>query len=126
MSTARPREEDDLATAPSAKRAKLDEEKTAEDVEMADALGDAEADAAPEKVAESLLPPSHSLLNAPSPVYTPDGSMQRIMETDVGISEYVGHDVPQINGIIKQRYASSSRSVVVRLRFLKVHRLLGV
>ncbi|GBE79670.1 pseudouridine synthase [Sparassis latifolia] len=53
---------------------------------------------------ESLLPPSHAFLGAPAPVYTEDGSMQRIMETDVGISEYVGHDVPQIEGIIKQRF----------------------
>ncbi|KAH9853549.1 tRNA pseudouridine synthase D [Lenzites betulinus] len=30
--------------------------------------------------------------------------MQRIMETDVGISEYIGHDVPKIEGIIKQRF----------------------
>lgn len=55
------------------------------------------------EVPDSLLPPSHTLLNAPPPLYTPDGSMQRIMETDVGISEYIGRDVPQIAGIIKQR-----------------------
>ncbi|KAI0701819.1 pseudouridine synthase [Cytidiella melzeri] len=30
--------------------------------------------------------------------------MFRIMESDVGISEYVGHDVPKIEGIIKQRF----------------------
>ena len=33
------------------------------------------------------------------------GSMQQIMETDVGISEYIGFDVPKIEGIIKQRCA---------------------
>ncbi|RDX55545.1 tRNA pseudouridine synthase D [Lentinus brumalis] len=30
--------------------------------------------------------------------------MQQIMETDVGISEYIGFDVPKIEGIIKQRF----------------------
>ena len=57
----------------------------------------------PEKQAESMLPPSHALLGAPPPLYTTDGSMQRIMETDVGISQYIGSDVPQVSGIIKQR-----------------------
>lgn len=53
---------------------------------------------------EVTLPPSHSLLGVRPPEYSEDGSIQRIMETDVGISEYVGHDVPKIEGIIKQRY----------------------
>ena len=48
-----------------------------------------------------ILPPSHALLGTP-PSFGEDGSL-RIKETDVGISEYVGHDVPRIEGIIKQR-----------------------
>ena len=106
MSATRARDEDDQLDAPLPKRTKLDEtEGVGEDVQMSDAVQDLEAAPAGQKPVESLLPPSHALLGAPSPVYTPDGSMQRIMETDVGISEYVGHDVPQIQGIIKQRYA---------------------
>nr|VWO95201.1 Orotidine 5'-phosphate decarboxylase (EC (OMP decarboxylase) (OMPDCase) (OMPdecase) (Uridine 5'-monophosphate synthase) (UMP synthase) [Ganoderma boninense] len=53
---------------------------------------------------ETLLPRSHALLNTKQPAYGPDGSMQQIMETDVGISEYIGFDVPKIEGIIKQRF----------------------
>lgn len=63
---------------------------------------------------ESMLPPSHALLNAPPPVYGPDGAMQQIMETDVGISEYIGFDVPKIEGIIKQRCGHEVR--LIRLR----------
>lgn len=48
-----------------------------------------------------VLPPSHSFLGTVAS-YAEDGSL-RIKETDVGISEYVGHDVPRIEGIIKQR-----------------------
>ncbi|OSX60298.1 hypothetical protein POSPLADRAFT_1075036 [Postia placenta MAD-698-R-SB12] len=57
-----------------------------------------------EQVEEPMLPPSHALLGAPPPVFSSDGTMQCIMETDVGISEYIGHDVPKIEGIIKQRF----------------------
>lgn len=58
----------------------------------------------PVEVRENLLPPSHALLNLPPAVYDQDG-FRRIVEPDVGISEYVGHDVPPIEGIIKQRCA---------------------
>jgi tRNA pseudouridine13 synthase len=34
-----------------------------------------------------------------------NGAIIRLMETDVGISEYIAKDVPKITGIIKQRYA---------------------
>ena len=91
------------------KRVKLDD--GAGSVDAADsAVAEVKAeDATPTaKEPESLLPPSHALLNAPAPVYTSDGTMQRIMETDVGISEYIGHDVLRIEGIIKQRYVSPS------------------
>ena len=59
-----------------------------------------------------MLPPSHSLLGVRPPEYSEDGSIQRIMETDVGISEYVGHDVPKIEGIIKQRYVQTAFSTL--------------
>ena len=104
--------------APSPKRTKLndaEEPQNDADVAMTDAPA-ADASTPAEKVVESLLPPSHALLGAPSPVYTEDGSMQRIMETDVGISEYIGHDVPPIQGIIKQRYAHLPLFWVAKLR----------
>lgn len=113
QSTVRPREQDDLNAEqePSSKRTKLEDEGPV-DVIMVDIaeLEEKENNSAEptqenvdSKENESLLPPSHALLGAPPPVYTEDGSVQKIMETDVGISEYVGHDVPMINGIIKQR-----------------------
>lgn len=114
----RAREHDDhVPEEPTAKRTRLDGIEDADgDVPM---NGDREVavidiseleeqdaiDNATNQERESMLPPSHALLNAPPPVYGPDGSMQQIMETDVGISEYIGHDVPPIEGIIKQRCA---------------------
>ncbi|THG97146.1 hypothetical protein EW026_g4807 [Hermanssonia centrifuga] len=108
MSTIRQREEDaDPSRSP--KRTKLDAEDNVEqDVTMTDPESSTnpatDLSEVPPKEPDSLLPPSHVFLNAPPAVYTPDGSMQKIMETDVGISEYVGHDVPKIEGIIKQRF----------------------
>lgn len=97
------REEDDDNSERPTKRSKSDDEP----VVLTDAAPPSaamEVDVAETaKPPESMLPPSHSLLDAPPPLYTPDGSMQRIMETDVGISEYIGRDVPQFAGIIKQR-----------------------
>jgi len=55
---------------------------------------------------ENLLPPSHILLGTSKPAFTPDGNTYRILETDVGISEYISRDVSKISGIIKQRYNS--------------------
>jgi tRNA pseudouridine13 synthase len=51
---------------------------------------------------EHILPPSHSLLGIPLPVQRDDAPMV-FLETDVGISEYIGRGVPKIEGIIKQR-----------------------
>ena len=102
MSSVRPRDEEDAAHDRSPKRTKIDDESTNGQATEATPMV-VEDTAAEKKQPESLLPPSHTLLGAPPPVYTEDGSMQRIMETDVGISEYIGHDVPKIEGIIKQR-----------------------
>lgn len=51
---------------------------------------------------QSVLPPSHALLCVPLPVIQ-EGTGVTFMETDVGISEYIGCGVPKIEGIIKQR-----------------------
>jgi len=50
---------------------------------------------------EDQLLPSHVLLDIP-PV-TSDGFVFRVQENSVGISEYVGRNIPKIDGIIKQR-----------------------
>ncbi|KAF9495417.1 tRNA pseudouridine synthase D [Pleurotus eryngii] len=54
--------------------------------------------------ADDILPPSHVLLGVPRPEKAEDGSGYKFRETDVGISEYVGRGVSQIEGIIKQRF----------------------
>jgi tRNA pseudouridine13 synthase len=59
---------------------------------------------APEEPTEAphVLPPSHALLGVPLPVAQDDAPMN-FMETNVGISEYIGRGVYKIEGIIKQR-----------------------
>ncbi|KAF5390713.1 hypothetical protein D9757_002685 [Collybiopsis confluens] len=52
---------------------------------------------------ENLLPPSHSLLGVPAPP-SAAGRAINFLETDVGISQYVGQGVSKIEGIIKQRF----------------------
>jgi hypothetical protein len=89
----RTREPDDSQDARSPKRTKIDQSLTdsispAEDAELGD-----------------ILPPSHVLLGIARPTLTADGSIHRIVEADVGISEYISHDVSKISGIIKQRCA---------------------
>lgn len=61
---------------------------------------------------QSLIPPSHVLLETTPPAYSEDGMLLRIMETDVGISEYIAKNTPKIGGIIKQRYEISLRSLL--------------
>ncbi|KAG7096834.1 hypothetical protein E1B28_004243 [Marasmius oreades] len=50
-----------------------------------------------------VLPPSHALLGTPLPK-AESGRPLNFLETDVGISEYVGRSVSKIEGIIKQRF----------------------
>lgn len=53
---------------------------------------------------ENLLPPSRRLMGLPpAPELPPDGFMHRTCEVDVGISQYIGDGLSEINGIIKQR-----------------------
>ena len=113
MSNVREREDDNQDLERSPKRVKVFEIH-GDDVVMQDAeetipqaeAGPSETNAQSDDSSGNLLPPSHALLGLPLPECSPDGTLQKIMETDVGISEYVGHDVPTIGGIIKQRYAS--------------------
>ncbi|KAF9451677.1 tRNA pseudouridine synthase D [Macrolepiota fuliginosa MF-IS2] len=50
-----------------------------------------------------ILPPSHALLGIPLPEVTPAGAI-KFLETNVGISEYIGRESAKIQGIIKQRF----------------------
>lgn len=53
---------------------------------------------------ENLLPQSRSLMGLPpAPELPPDGFMHRTCEVDVGISQYIGSNLSEISGIIKQR-----------------------
>jgi hypothetical protein len=40
-----------------------------------------------------------------------------MLETDVGISEYVGRDIPPVQGVIKQRCARFSNPLRMELIF---------
>src|SRR5688572_28822618 len=55
---------------------------------------------------DHVLPPSHSLLGVPLPQVKP-GHATQFLETDVGISEYIGKGEAKIGGIIKQRYVNT-------------------
>ncbi|KAJ2920101.1 hypothetical protein MD484_g348, partial [Candolleomyces efflorescens] len=52
---------------------------------------------------DHVLPPSHSLLGVPLPEVKPNSAIN-FLETDVGISEYIGRGEAKIEGIIKQRF----------------------
>jgi len=99
--TIRERDLDDVEDRRNAKRVKTGH--TPDDTELAEAPAE---DTAPKTKStsmfftEDLLPPSKSLLpSQPGGV----GSNLRVSEPDVGILEYISHDVPRIDGIIKQR-----------------------
>jgi hypothetical protein len=65
---------------------------------------------------ENLLPQSKSLMGLPpAPELPPDGFMHRACEIDVGISQYIGSNLSEINGIIKQRYIPSSPLQVLQV-----------
>lgn len=106
MSHIREREIDDTESERLAKRLKMDENLSTashepiQDVEI--------SPVGPEEKfsSEDLLPPSRSLL----PSYKGGilhGGDCRVSEPDVGISEYIANDIPQIEGIIKQRYVQA-------------------
>ena len=91
----RPRDDDTLtADQPPTKRQKIDDSQ--------DQLQNfAEVVKAP------LLPPSHALLRVTRRAEPDDDGFTQMLETDVGISEYVGRDIPPIHAVIKQRCTRS-------------------
>jgi hypothetical protein len=71
-------------------------------------LSDNQAQGPSEVVKAPLLPPSHALLGITRD-REPDGDgFTQMLETDVGISEYVGRDITPIRAVIKQRCARYS------------------
>ena len=99
---------DNTSEAPPLKRLKVDD--TAEELNTPGSASDLSAtlptppsDSAHNATNETILPPSHSLLGTAPPLQDENGAIIRLMETDVGISEYIAKGVPKISGIIKQR-----------------------
>lgn len=106
---------DGTAEAPLSKRLKVDD--TTKELNVQGPVSDSPATlpVAPAPTAavtanekETILPPSHSLLGTAPPLQDENGAIIRLMESDVGISEYIAKDVPKIGGIIKQRYVRRS------------------
>jgi tRNA pseudouridine13 synthase len=101
---------DNTTEAPPSKRLKVEdsteESKSAPDSSVTLSVGP--SDSASVTTKESILPPSHSLLGTAPPLQDESGAIIRLMESDVGISEYIAKHVPKIGGIIKQRYRTTS------------------
>jgi len=76
------REQDEEELERYSKKQKLDSDHVAEDI--------------------GILPPSHVLLGVPAPKVD-IGKPTNFLETDVGISEYIGRGEAKVEGIIKQR-----------------------
>jgi tRNA pseudouridine13 synthase len=97
---------DNSTEEPPSKRLKVDdateESKSAPDLSAT--LPIVPSDSASDALKETILPPSHSLLGTAPPLQDESGAIIRLMESDVGISEYIAKNVPKISGIIKQRY----------------------
>ena len=66
---------------------------------------DIQAQGPAEVVKAPLLPPSHALLGVTRGGEPDEDGFTQMLETDVGISEYAGRDIPPIQGVIKQRRA---------------------
>src|SRR6267154_299002 len=88
---------------PPSKRLKVEDTTDAPDLSAT--LPIVPSDSATDAPKETILPPSHSLLGTAPPLQDESGAIIRLIESDVGISEYIAKNVPKINGIIKQRYA---------------------
>ena len=107
MTTVRAREDDELQDERTPKRLKLSEDEPHQvDIIVSGATaGEGAQGQFHVYNLENLLPPSRELLGLPPTPQIPlDGVMHRTSEPDVGISEYIGKDLPTIQGIIKQRY----------------------
>jgi tRNA pseudouridine13 synthase len=97
---------DNSTEEPPSKRLKVDDVKgeSKSPPELPTALPIEPSGTASDAPKETILPPSHSLLGTAPPLQDESGAIIRLMESDVGISEYIAKNVQKINGIIKQRY----------------------
>jgi tRNA pseudouridine13 synthase len=95
------REQDDADVERYSKRSKLDGSDQDSIMDVDDKAAIIEPDT------DHILPPSHALLGIPLPVVKEGGAMN-FLESNVGISEYVGHGTSKVEGIIKQRYPITS------------------
>ena len=109
----RPREDDTPAAGqPPTKRQKLDDHQTQNSSEI---------------VKAPLLPPSHALLGITRGGDPGGDEFMQMLETDVGISEYVDRGVPPIQAVIKQRYAWHFRALSRNLRLVsQIHGFFGL
>lgn len=91
------REQDDADIERYSKRSKLDvsDQDSSMDVDNKAAIIEPDT--------EHVLPPSHALLGIPLPV-AEEGAAMNFLESNVGISEYIGHGTSKVEGIIKQRF----------------------
>lgn len=105
----RPREGDaPAADQPPTKRQKLDVHQTQSSSEV---------------VMAPLLPPSHALLGITRDGEPGGDGFTQMLETDVGISEYVGRDIPPIQAVIKQRYDGTSEAFSRYLYYISGSRI---
>ncbi|KAH6915349.1 pseudouridine synthase [Coprinopsis sp. MPI-PUGE-AT-0042] len=110
-STVREREQDHENVERSSKRLKTDDNIVVDDdVAQAPAplvLSEPATTAAAAEISfeedPHVLPPSHALLGIPLPIKSEEGALN-FLETDVGISEYIGRGEAKVEGIIKQRF----------------------
>jgi tRNA pseudouridine13 synthase len=101
MALTRAREHDDASSERSSKRPRMDgvEHITIAEEDLVSSGSTWEL--------SNLLPPSHALLGVTHQTAS-DGSQFRLMEADVGVSEYISRGVSKIEGIIKQRSVTHS------------------
>lgn len=94
---------DNTSEAPPLKRLKVDDTVEELNTDPSEILSTAPSDSVHSAAKETILPLSHFLLGTAPPLQDESGAIIRLMESDVGISEYISKDVPKISGIIKQR-----------------------
>jgi tRNA pseudouridine13 synthase len=104
IDSSRREREDDGAEEPASKRMKPDEGDNGMAEDSVLGRNSSETDPSKSKyILEDLLPPSRSLLPSQGLYERREDQINFTMEADVGITEYVGREVPPIQGIIKQR-----------------------
>jgi tRNA pseudouridine13 synthase len=105
--TVRKREGDDIEIDRNTKHIKVFHERDLDLDEPTETLDNAKAidsSSFPKSSLDDLLPPSKVLIPREESI-SRQRNAYRIDECGVGISEYISHNIPKIDGIIKQRCA---------------------